>query len=220
MRAARGRRRRSSAARLGDERRHAGKVSSPILTPTPTPLAGSGRKLWLSSPSKEEDQGGGHLRFAAYLPDPRRVRHRARADDELTLHENDRAREPHDFTMRFDEFVKPHRVDELHIQFDGGMRLVARGAQCGHAHGLIGERGEHAAVHDVGEVQMLALDEEAKPGIAISPDRTDQFAKADRLDDFPPRAASRRLRSGMSFSALAPSATARPLSPSLRTAST
>ena len=164
----------------------------------------------------------------------------------LTLHENDRAREPHDFTMRFDEFVKPHRVYELHIQFDGGMRLVARGAQCGHAHGLIGERGEHAAVHDIGEVQMLALDEEAKPGIAISPDRTDQFAEADRLDDFPAgarriecrrlrrrrlvvhadtlaagtRAASRRLRSGMSFSALAPAAMARPLSPSPRTAAT
>src|SRR5215813_6674009 len=101
-------------------------------------------------------------------------------------------------------------------------------------------------MYDIGEVQMLGLDQEAEAGIAISPNRPDQFAKADRLDDFPAgtrriecrrlgrcrlvvhagtlptraRGPSRRLRSGMSFSALAPSATARPLSPSPRTAST
>src|SRR6516225_473085 len=84
---------------------------------------------------------------------------------------------------------------------------------------------------------MLGLDEEAEPGIAISPDWANQFAKADRPENFPPRArriecrhlgrcrlvvhagtlaadaraASRCLRSGMSFSALPPSVTAWPL---------
>src|ERR1700751_1012053 len=101
-------------------------------------------------------------------------------------------------------------------------------------------------MHDIGKVQVLGLDEEAEPGVAISPDRADQLAKADRLDDFPPRAgriecrglrryrlvvhagtlaagvrtASRRLRSGISFSALAPSAMARRLSTSTRHAAT
>ena len=64
--------------------------------------------------------------------------------------------------MRFDEFANPHRADELHIQLDGGMRLVAGSAERGHAHGLIRECGEHAAVHDIGEVQMFRLDEEAE----------------------------------------------------------
>jgi len=89
--------------------------------------------------------------------------------------------------MRFDEFANPHRADELHIQLDGRMRLVARSAERGHAHGLISECCEHATVHDIGEVQMFRLDEEAEPGVAISPDWSDQFTKADRLDDFPPR---------------------------------
>src|SRR5262249_8351759 len=180
------------------------------------------------------------------LPDPGCVRHEAGTDYELALHEGDRARQPHDFAMGFDEFVKPYRADKLHVQFNGGMPLCGGGAQAGPAHGLIRACGGDGVLHEIGEVQMFRLDEEAESGVAISPDWSDQFAKADRLDDFPPRprrieyrrlrrcrlvvhagtlpagtrAASRRLRSGMSFSALAPSATARPASPSPPTAST
>src|SRR5438045_3608155 len=148
--------------------------------------------------------------------------------------------------MRFDKFVKPYRADKQDIQFDRGMRLVAGGPQRRHPHGLIGERHKHAAMHDVGEIQVLGLDQEAEAGIAISPNRSGEVAKARLIDDFPPRlrrieygrvvscrlvvragtfapdvrAASRRLRSGIIFSALAPSAMAWPVSPKLRTALT
>ena len=162
------------------------------------------------------------------------------------MHEDDRAGDPHDFAMRFDEFAKPHRADELHVQLDGGVRLVAGRAQRRHAHGLIGERHKQAAMHDVGEVQMPGLNDDTEPGVTEPPDRPDQFTEAGLLHDFPAstrgierrglaccrlvihagtlvapeRAASRRLRSAMSFSALSPSQIARPSSPSARTAAT
>src|SRR5690242_19300928 len=126
------------------------------------------------------------LYLASDLPHSRRIAHHTRADRELALHEDDRARQPHNVAMLLDELASPHRADELDNQFDGGVRLVRVGPQCGHAHGLIGKRREHAAMHDIEEVQILRFDEEAEPRVAMAPDRAGEVAKARLLDDFPP----------------------------------
>jgi hypothetical protein len=68
--------------------------------------------------------------------------------------------------MRFDEFVEPNRADKLDVQLDRRMRLAVGGALRRHAHGLVGKRGEHAAVHDIDKVQMLFLDHKAEMSVA------------------------------------------------------
>src|SRR6516164_10000280 len=132
MRATRRRRRRSSAARLGNEGRHAGEVSKNVILRCGR---SEPRRMTSRSASTVALRGPlrGHLSVTetrvlplpSDLPDSGCVCYHARTDHELALHEDDRARAPHDFAMRFDEFAKPHRADELDIQLDRGMRLVA-----------------------------------------------------------------------------------------------
>ena len=88
---------------------------------------------------------------------------------ELALHEDDRARQPDHLAMCLDEFAEPRCADKLDVQLDGSMGLAAGCAVRRHAHRLIGERGEHSAMDDVDKVQMLGLDDEAEPGIAVPP---------------------------------------------------
>ena len=170
-------------------------------------------------------------------------------DEHLHLHEHHGAGRPHHFGMRLDKFAELHAADELRIQFDGGVPLAAGRLARGHRHRLIGERHQHAAMQIAGAVEMLRHDHESPAHPLRRhdvPDRPDQVAESRVVDDLPAvrgrieslassiaglsfmhapwrhsaaRFARRCARSGMSFSALAPATSARPLAPSPRTAS-
>ena len=111
-----------------------------------------------------------------YLPDPARRRHDALADIHRRTHECHRTRRAHGFRLRLDEIAEVHGADELDVELDGGMPLVAGRAPSGQRHDLIGERHQHAAMHVAGAVEVLALDHEAETKVRRRPpaSRTDR----------------------------------------------
>jgi hypothetical protein len=65
------------------------------------------------------------------------------------------------------------------------MRLAAGGALRRHAHGLIGECRQHAAMHNADMIAMLLGGDKAEHRIAAAPDRTDMAAKIVGVDHVP-----------------------------------
>ncbi len=55
----------------------------------------------------------------------------------------------------FDELADLNRVDEMHVELDGRLRLALVGVPAGHAHRAVGERHQHAALHDAAAVVVL-----------------------------------------------------------------
>jgi hypothetical protein len=99
-------------------------------------------------------------------------------------HESHRARGAHHFRLRHDEIAKMHCADELDVELNGGMPLVAGRAPSGQRHDLIGERHQHAAVHVAGAVEVLAFHHEGEAKVRAflpHPERADHGGKFGRF---------------------------------------
>ena len=58
------------------------------------------------------------------LPNPIGRRHYALADYKLCAHEHQRARPSHHSAPCLDEITDPNRVDKMHVELDGHLRLA------------------------------------------------------------------------------------------------
>src|SRR4051794_24804857 len=85
---------------------------------------------WTCSGNPRDVREGGCDRGSDCSPLPQRLPHAVRsrddalADAELAAHENERASAAHDTACRLDEFADLHRVDEMHIEMHGRLRLL------------------------------------------------------------------------------------------------
>src|SRR5262249_50519999 len=115
------------------------------------------------------------------LPNPIGRRHYALADYKLCAHEYQRARPSHHRAPCLDEITDPNRVDKMDVELDGRLRLALVGIPTGSAHGAVGKRRQHAALHVAAAAAMLGLGQE---GVAVAvarrplPNWTDQVKEA------------------------------------------
>src|SRR5262249_36913812 len=99
------------------------------------------------------------------LPNPIGRRHYALADYKLCAHEHQRARPSHHRAPRLDEITDQNRVDKMDVELDGRLRLALVGIPTGSAHGAVGKRRQHAALHVAAGAAMLGLGQE---GVAVA----------------------------------------------------
>src|SRR3569832_2533113 len=128
------------------------------------------------------------LRRAERLPQAFGRGHAPLADFQLGVHEDERARAPHDLAVRLDEFADLHRVDAVHVELHRRLRHASIGVPAGHAHGAVGEGHEHAALHHAAAVMVLYG---GQKGVAEAvagrtrPERADEPDEAFVLVGFP-----------------------------------
>ena len=59
--------------------------------------------------------------------------------------------------FRLDEFADLHRVDEMHVEMHGRLRLLPVRIPAGHSHRAVREGHQHAALQHVAAVVVLGL---------------------------------------------------------------
>src|SRR3954468_1024664 len=122
------------------------------------------------------------------LPHAVRGRDHAVADRDLAAHEEQRARAAHHAAFGLDEFADLHRVDEVHIEMNGRLRLLVVRIPGGQAERAVREGHDHAALHDAAAVVMLLLGEKAVAvafAVLLHPEGTDETDEAFARIDLP-----------------------------------